>query len=40
MVDGKDEVIKRRLIASHISAQWIVVEQNMIFSTGYIGKVC
>ena len=26
MVDGKDDVIKRRQIASRISAQWIVAE--------------
>ena len=26
MVDGKDDVIKRRQTVSHISAQWIVAE--------------
>ena len=40
MVDGKDDVKKRRQIASHISAQWIVAEQNTIFTIGYIGEVC
>ena len=31
MVDGKDDIIKRRKIASCISAQWIVADQNTIF---------
>ena len=31
MVYGKDDVIKRRQIASRISAQWIVAEQNTNF---------
>ena len=31
MVDGKDDIIKQRQIASRISAQWIVAEQNTIF---------
>ena len=31
MVDGKDDTVKRHLIAPRIFAQWIVAEQNMIF---------
>ena len=31
MVDGKDDIIKRRQVALRISAQWIVAEQNTIF---------
>ena len=31
MVDGKDDTMKRRQIASRISAQWTVAEQNTIF---------
>ena len=42
MGDGKDDVIKRRKIASRISAQWIVAEHIffLFFSIGYIGEVC
>ena len=39
MVDGKDDVIKRRQKASRISAQRIVAELNTIFfTTGYIAR--
>ena len=31
MVDGKDDIIKWLQITSHISAQWIVAEQNNLF---------
>ena len=30
MVDGKDDVINRGQIASHISTQWIVAELNTV----------
>ena len=40
MVDGKDDVIKQRQIASRISAQWIVAELNTIFTIGYTSEVC
>ena len=40
MVDGKDDVIKRHLIESRISSQWIVAEQNTFFNIGNIGKMC
>ena len=31
MVNGMDDIIKWRQVASHISAQWIAAEQSMIF---------
>ena len=41
MADGKDDVIKRHLIVSRISAQSIVAEKiwTHFFTTGYIGEV-